>query len=162
DEKGRIGGKVSVLDLAIILLVLAVALGAFLRFFVLEQTEISVEAAPVRYTLEVSGVRHWTVANIRVGDQLFAPGNVAVGTIRNIRQEPQVVISTGEDGTIWEGVLPERYVLFLEVEGVATLRDGRFLVSRTVPMGVGNSGIHFMSRYASFGATVTEIAQYGE
>lgn len=161
DEKGRFGGKLSAIDLAVILLIVAVAAGAFLRFFVLEQTAVTVEAAPVRYTLEVRHVRTWALNNIRVGDQLFAPGNVAVGTVRRVTHEPYVGVGSG-DGIVWEALVADRYVVFVEVEGTAMVRDGRFLVSQTVPMGVGNSSIHFFSRYAFFYATVREIALYGQ
>ena len=158
DEKGRLGGKLSVIDLAIILLVILVAIGAYLNFFVLRQTAVTVEAQSVRYTIEVGGVRHWGIRNIRVGDTLFSAGT-EVGTIQSIEVQPHMTLVFGADGPWW-GEVPERYTLLIEVSATATITDGRFLVPRTVPMNAGNSGVGFSTRYASFHGTLTEIVLY--
>ena len=158
DEKGRLGGKLSVIDLAIVLIVVLIAIGAFLKFMVLEQTAVTVEAASVRYTIELQNVRDWTVNNIREGDTLFVTGT-AVGTVVRTWTAPHETLIEG-DGVSWWGEVPERFVLFIEVEATATVTDGRVMVSRTVPMGVGNSGVHFTTRYAQFNATVKELTVY--
>ena len=157
DEKGRIRGKVSVIDLAILLLVIIIAIGAFLKFMVLDQTAVTVQEAPVRYTLEIANVRHWAMHNIREGDTVFASGGVAIGTIVSVEAEPFRSVPVGRS---WWGVVPERYLVLVEVSATATVTDGRFLVSRTVPMGEGNSTAPFTTRYAEFSAMVREIGLY--
>ena len=161
DEKGRLFGKISVIDLSILLLVVFIAIGAFLKFMVLEQTTITVEAAPVSYTLEITNVRDWTAHNIRAGDTLYVTGT-AVGTVRAVEMRPHRVTISSNDGTVWWGDVPERYVVEVEVAGNATVSDGRVLVSRTVPLGVGTSTTIFTTRYAEFYATVGEITLYGD
>ena len=156
DAKGKLFGKISIIDLFLLLLVVAVALGAFVKFFMLEQTAVTVDQAPVRYTLEVNNVRHWAHTNIQVGDNLFSQGT-PVGTITGIESIPHTMPISG-NGTLWWGEVPDRYTLLIEVQGVATMNDGRFMLSRVVPMGAGNSGISFTSRYAGFTGTVREIA----
>jgi len=160
DEQGRLFGRLSVIDLGILLLVLLAIAGAYVKFIVLEQTAVTVNVAPVRYTLELSGVRDWTLRNIREGDTLFVTGT-PVGTVVGLTPVPLEVPIVG-DGALWWGEVPARYVLLIDVAGTATVTDGRFLVSRTVPMAVGNSGTQFMTRYAEFQATVREIALYEE
>ena len=163
DEKGRLGGKLSVIDLVILLLVLAIVIGAYVQFFVLEQTDVRADVEPIRYTLGIQNVRDWAAHNIRPGDTVFAASGAAVGTVQYVFSEPleQVVVSalTGE---VWQASLPERYTVYVEVSATATVADGRFLVSRTVPMGAGNSPTQFTTRYASFSAFVKEIGLYGE
>jgi len=155
DEKGRLFGKINVVDLGIILLVIVVALGAFVKFVVLDQTSVATEVVPVRYTVQVVGVRDWTVNNLREGDTLFV-GGTDVGTILSVSPEPQEVVAWG-DGKVWQGIVPNRYVVYVEVEATATVSEGRYLISRTVPMSVSNSGMGFYTKFATFGGTITEI-----
>jgi len=161
DEKGRLFGKGSVIDLGILLLVVMVALGAYVKFFVLEQTSVVTEVFPVRYTLEVVGVRDWTVNNIQEGDTLFVTG-VAVGTVVSVETRPHQTLIAGRDGEVWWGEVPERYVAYVEISATATLNDGRYLVSRTVPMAEGNSPTSFHTRFTQFRATVREIQPYDQ
>jgi len=159
DEKGRIGGKLSVIDLAILLIVIMIAVGAVIKFTVTPQTSVMVEVVPVRYTLQLANVRDWATHNIREGDTVFSMGS-NVGTVVSVTSEPYRFLVQG-NGVAWWGEVPDRYWVFVEIEATATVTDGRFLVSRTVPMGVGNSQNPFTTRYAQFHAVVREIGQYG-
>jgi len=161
DEKGRLFGKISVIDFGILLLVIMIAVGAYVKFMVLEQTTVTVEAVPVRYTLEITNVRDWALHNIRVGDVLYVTGT-EVGTVVEVEARPHRAVVSTNAGTVWWGDVPERYVVEVEVEGTATVSDGRVLVSRTVPLGTGTSTTVFTTRYAEFIATVGEIVQYGD
>jgi len=156
DEKGRLFGKISVIDLAIFILIIVIAIGAYMKFMVLDQTAFTTEERSVQYTLEIQNVRErWTRNNIRVGDTILSAGT-PIGTVTNIFAEPfEVTVSGG--GQVWTTIIPERYTVFVEVEGTATDTDGRILVSRTVPLGVGNSPQTFTTRYAVFNAAVREI-----
>ena len=158
DEKGRLFGKLSVIDLAVLLLVLVIAAGTLLRGSAMEQAEITVDTVPVRYTLEITGVRDWAANNFRAGDELFTL-QTNVGTVVRVEAHPHVAVSS-EGSEPWWSEVPNRYVLFLEVEATATVIDGRVLVSRTIPLSVGNSPNTFMSRYAEAQATVREIVLY--
>ena len=161
DERGRLFSKVSVIDLGVLLLILLVIAGAFVQFRVIEPSGTVIEAAPIRYTLEITGVRDWTLNNIREGDTVFS-GDTAVGTVVGVSAIPHQVLVSGGDGGLWWGEVPERYVVLVEVSATATVRDGRYLVSRTIPMGVGNSPAIFSTRFAEFTATVREIVPYDQ
>jgi len=155
DNKGRLFGKISVIDLAIILLVIAVAIGAYIKFMVAPQTAVTIEAAPAQYTLEIQNVRDWAMHNIREGDQVFVTG-VYVGTITSVTYGPHEATRRGE-GSVFRATVPERFNVWLEIEATATVNDGRVMISRTVPMAMGNSPTDFDTRYASFYAIVREI-----
>jgi len=155
DEKGRLFGKISVIDLAVILLIIAVAVGAYIKFMVVPQTDVRIEAAPAQFTLEIQNVRDWAMHNIREGDQVFVTG-VYVGTITQVTYGPHVATRRGE-GLVFRAEVPERYNVWLEIEGTATVSDGRIMLSRTVPIALGNSPTDFVTRYATFYAIVREI-----
>ena len=156
DEKGRLFGKINVIDLGVVLLVLVIILGAFLFVFS-DETGITAEEFSVRYTLRVSDVRDWTVNNIRVGDTVFSSGTEA-GTIISMTTHPHETILSG-NGKIWRTLVPDRYVIYVEIEATATISDGRYLISRTVPMAVSNSTTWLTTKFAGFGGTVKEIVR---
>ncbi|MCL2563948.1 MAG: DUF4330 domain-containing protein [Oscillospiraceae bacterium] len=160
DEKGRIGGKFSVIDLGVLALILVILLGGAFTFLRSEQETSGSETPtgrniPVRYMMEIAGVRDWTVRNIELGDTLFL-GEFEVGTIIGVETEPHRQLVTG-DGAVWWGEVPNRYLVTLEIESTATVLEGRILIARSVPMSVGNSTGAFHTRYTAFHATVREF-----
>lgn len=68
DEKGRLFGKVSLIDIFVILFALVLAVAVYLRFFTNETTSLRGENDTFTYTLRVNGVRSWTVDGFREGD----------------------------------------------------------------------------------------------
>ena len=156
DENGRLFGKVNIIDLGIVAIVLFMVVGVFFQFRVLVPAATVAEDVPIRYTLEITGVRDWTIGNLREGDTLFL-NNEDVGRIVSIRYAPQQVLVVTGEGELWWGEVPERYVIFLEVEATAIVVDGRYMISRVIPLHVGNSGNIFASKFAQFGATVREM-----
>ena len=157
DEKGRLFGKVSVVDLGVILLLVFIIAGAYLQLVVLEPTGMGAQEIPIRYTLEVSGVRDWTIDNLRVGDALFAREE-PMGTIVSMEYGPHNTLTISGDGEIWWSEVPDRYVLHLEIEASAIVVDGRYLVFRTTPLAVSNGSPSFHTKFAQFSGRVLEIA----
>ena len=155
DNQGRIGGKLSVIDLGIILILIAVAIGAIWKFNVSPVTGTHIETPPVRYTIEVVGVRDWAMHNIRVGDTIFHQGS-DIGTVVNVESQAHRLLVQGATEAWW-GYVPDRYVVLVEVEATASRIDGRVLINRTTPLGVGNSEQPFTTRYAEFHGTIKEI-----
>jgi len=154
DGKGKLFGKISVVDLGILLLVIAVLAGAYLRFVV----GIGVgqaETHTIQYTVEVRGIRHWSVDNVRANDAIFIDGT-AVGTVVKTWSEPYVATIVSE-GRIWEAVVPDRYILHVVVESPAVVRDGRFFAGGTEAIAVSNNLTGFTTKFADFSGAVSEI-----
>ncbi|HHY34236.1 MAG TPA: DUF4330 domain-containing protein [Firmicutes bacterium] len=100
DEKGRIFGKISVVDLAIIFL-FVLALGWFLysRFGVNLRRQIEERTVPCEITLLVPAVRRPTVEAIRKSQAMFEfKTNAYVGTVSSVREEPANVWFLNNDG----------------------------------------------------------------
>jgi len=65
------------------------------------------------------------------------------------------------NGKIWSNFVPDRYMLYVEIEATAIISNGRYLVSRTVPIAVSNSPTWLSTKYAGFGGMVQEIVPHG-
>lgn len=155
DEKGRLFGKVSIIDLTIVLLIAVAAVGATIRFSLLDAIGITRTELSVRYTVELQGVRDWTLGNIQIGDEVFSGGSY-VGTVVNTWYEPmERTEDTG--GKVWTAIVPEHYVLFVEIEGNAHSVDERYLIGGVVPLVVTNSSRHYTTKFAGFHGTLYEF-----
>ena len=76
DDRGRLFGKVSVVDLFVLLLLVALALFAYVRFAGTDTVE-----GPYRLTLTVEKVRDVTVVQFQEGDTVTDEGGTVLGRI---------------------------------------------------------------------------------
>lgn len=154
DERGRLFGKVSLIDILVILFALVMALAVYLRFFSNETTSIRSEGDTFAYTVKVDGVRQWTVEGFHVGDKLWdSDHDTYIGTITSVRSEPSTYEAILADGTYRMAQREGRYDVYLTVEAQGLISNGRYYASRTYEVGA-NSGIYFYTKYCSVAATV--------
>ncbi len=85
DDRGRLFGKVSVVDLFVLLLLVALALFAYARLVGTDTAE-----EPYMLTLTVEKVRDVTVAQFHVGDTVTDEGGTVLGQIVS----PPTVVKT--------------------------------------------------------------------
>ena len=154
DEKGRLFGKVSLIDIFVVLFALLMVLAVYLRFFSNETTSLRAGNDSFAYTVKVEGVRQWTVDGFHVGDKMWdTDHDTYIGTITDIRYEPAVKEFEMADGTLKAGVREGRFDVYISVEAEGLISNGRYYASRTYEVGA-NSGIYFYTKYCSVAATV--------
>ncbi|MBO5035328.1 MAG: DUF4330 domain-containing protein [Oscillospiraceae bacterium] len=154
DERGRLFGKVSLIDILVILFALVMALAVYLRFFANETTSIRSEGDTFSYTVKVEGVRHWTADGFHVGDKMWdSDHDTYIGTITSVSSEPSTYETKLADGTYKVAPRDGRYDVYLTVEAEGLISNGRYYASRTYEVGA-NSGIYFYTKYCSVAATV--------
>lgn len=155
DKNGKLFGKVSIIDLAVLGLVVLVFLGIGMRQSRMGQDVQIAHDIELNYTIEIANVRHWARHNIRAGDQIFT-SNTHVGTIQEVSYRPYVATVSTDSG-ILQAEVPGRYVTYIRVAARATVNDGRVLVSHSIPLGAGNASVQFTTRYANFTGHILEL-----
>lgn len=154
DEKGRLFGKVSLIDIFVLLFALVMAFAVYLRFFSNETTSIRADSDTFTYAVKVEGVRQWTVDGFHEGDKMWdSDHDTYIGTITSVRAEPSVGEFTLADGSYKMAPREGRYDVYLTVEAEGLISNGRYYASRTYEVGT-NSGIYFYTKYCSVSATV--------
>ena len=158
DKNGRLFGKISVIDVLVILVVvlLAAALG-----FKGNQTQTSGSASsiPITFQLQVSGVRSYIADALREGDLLYdldRDSGGALGRVASIEILPATRMATFYDGTKAEVPVEDSVSLLLTIEGEGIISDNRYLVNRVYNLGV-NTTRNYCTAYTQFTATVTAI-----
>ncbi|MBR5381139.1 MAG: DUF4330 domain-containing protein [Oscillospiraceae bacterium] len=158
DKNGRIFGKISVIDVIVVIVVVLLAAGIYLRYFALETTAaIGQPSEPIEFSLRVGGVRQYTVDVFAVGDEVFSGSNMEkLGTITNISVGPAMQWGATVDGRTLHGEIEDKYDMIVTVQGEGVISDGHFYVSRIQELGA-NQSASFFTKYSSFGGMVTEI-----
>ncbi|MBW4642020.1 MAG: DUF4330 domain-containing protein [Goleter apudmare HA4340-LM2] len=146
DSKGRLFGKINLLDLGAVLVILLVIFGVF--FFPGTSgsvAQVGTKTVPIEVDLTVRGL------NVRDPEQLFANGfkkggktNVIIRNqpygqigIKSIQQLPRTINVTQPDGTVKE--LPDPKANNFSTDFLLTL-EGKALVTSTGPV-LGNSKV---------------------
>ena len=127
DEKGRIFGKINIVDLGIILLLILSIAAVGVKVYRDKFTER--EHTAVRYTLFVAGVRQQSVDAINMVHERITDAETddPLGDIVEIKKEPAANIFQKADGEYVKSYYPEKYDLYITIEtdGVVT-PDGYF------------------------------------
>ncbi len=158
DKNGRFFGKISFIDIIVIIVVILLAAGIYLRFFALETTaSVGQPSSGISYELKVPGVRSFTVDAIKPGDKIFSTdGSIEMGTITGVRTEPATYWGFTLDGTAAKCQIEGKYDLFLTVDAEGLITNNRFYISRVAEL-ESNFSQPFVTKYASSTGTVTEI-----
>ena len=117
DRQGRLFGRISIIDLAIILAVILVIAGVFYRG---RGTEVAVTAKTVQLKVVCPFVYPDVVPNIKVGDQLVANNQLVPVYIRKVEVKQAATTVSKPDGSMILTENPFRKDIFLVIEGQTT------------------------------------------
>jgi hypothetical protein len=159
DQRGKLFGVISVIDAAVLCVVVLLAAGVYLRFFVLENTAApAAGTTTVTYTLRVENVREYALNSLREGDRLYAKEDGAfIGTVTGIESAPGKMVTTLADGSYAEVNAEGRLDLQLTISAEGRVTDGRVYVNKTREINTSIK-IDVYTKYVGFATTVTGIA----
>ncbi|MFO7273402.1 MAG: DUF4330 domain-containing protein [Bacillota bacterium] len=153
DNKGRLFGKINLLDLVVLLGLLAVA-GRF-AYGALAGSS----AAPtgqdqvIEMTLRFPAVTQWTVDAIQVGDEVYdSKSNTWMGKIVETWTEPAVIVREVPDGIV-SYTSSTHFDLYVKVRGPARVSPNGVTMSG-IEVKVGRSNQYKSAFWAATGTTV--------
>ena len=127
DEKGRLFGKVSIIDIAVVLVILIAIIGGIVVYNNIENGKIAPSdsalighnsaATDAIVEFEIANVRDITKNALNVGDKVYsAETDKFLGEITKIDSKPYKDPITSTDGTMVFVPVPEKYTLTLSVK----------------------------------------------
>lgn len=149
DDKGRLFGRISVVDFSVVLL-LVVALGwfAYSRFVVNLRRNLEEKTVPCEVTVLVPAVRSPTVEALRKSEAMFEfKTNAYVGTVSSVREEPAKVWFLNNDGRWVETVTSDRSDVYVVLKASVRVSDN-VITANGVELRVGQS-INLKSKWVS-------------
>lgn len=157
DENGRVGGKISIVDIIVILICLLVVFSIFVKFSNDDIRASKMDTKTVTYTVKIKGIRQGTVDAIHKGDVMHESlDKNPLGEVIDIKIEPATMKMNLNNGTWVNAPLENRYDVVLTLKKNAELHDGHVYVNRVYELNV-NSTVTLMSKYVQFTGTITGI-----
>ena len=155
DERGRIFGKVSVIDLLVIIMVLVMVVGYVARNRAAPGGGVS-STFEVLYTISVLEVRVTTERLFRPGDTVYDEHGVNLGVIRYVGSAPARVQSTTIDGSHVMAPSEERVDVFLRIAAQCSEADGHIFADRRTELSV-DTEMNILTKYVKTTAFITSI-----
>ena len=159
DKNGRLFGKISVIDVMVILVVAVIGVALYLKTNTMTHTSTTTANETIHYQIYVRGVSDTVKDVLRLEDKLFDEdrGNSGcLGVIKDIEVLPGTEMISFNDGTV--AIVPAEGTddLLLTIEGEGLINGKNYSLNRVYDLGV-NSARNFCTHYARFTATVYSI-----
>jgi hypothetical protein len=156
DDRGRLFGIVSFIDVFVLAVVVVIAVAVFTKFNVHDNPLTTPNTVSVSYTVKIPAIRDTTAELIYIGDNLYTDAGTFIGTIRGIAIEDATSLEPLVDGTNVLGRIHERYDVTLTVEAQTSFSDGRYFASRVFELNV-NSEQRMQTKYNLFTGIITSL-----
>ncbi|NLW21713.1 MAG: DUF4330 domain-containing protein [Tissierellia bacterium] len=155
DEKGRLFGKINILDLFIILMIGILSIGGFYKLRRIDPTDIVIPK-PIELKIIVLDREKIGVDMIKEGDILkeYDTGTV-LGKIKKVEVYPASTEVETVDGEIKIAEIPDRYDLIITIDGKATVTENS-IISGKSELRVGSKLVLRTQTYA-LSSTILEI-----
>lgn len=143
DQKGKLFGKISIIDLLVILMILVGIFGSFAAYQKVKSGKVLTENKALlnqentldmlEVTMRLNEVRSMTRDSVHVGDDVYAKDtNKFLGEISEITTESAKRVITGFDGKAVEAEVPERMDVILKVMVPGKRTDGGYFTGNNI------------------------------
>lgn len=158
DNNGKIFGKINVMDFFIGVVILALILGAVVRFATVDRvTGANGLEKDIVYTVRVDRIRDF--GNIQVGDALYDRGmEFSVGTIIAIDTFPAEDKLVTNDGEVITGLVENRVDMILTIEAPGIQNEKGSFVEKVYELLVGSNKSYY-TKYREFGGRINSIIE---
>ena len=158
DDKGRIFGLISFIDIVVFLVAAILVLAFFVKFNVIYTPVTASTNANVSYTVRVPTARHTAANLLRPGDRLYSRdhGGAYMGTITAVHVTYAYATEPLADGTFVRGRVHDRYDVTLTIEVEGTTSGGRLFANRVVELNA-NADYRLFTKYNDFSGTLLTI-----
>lgn len=157
DEKGKLFGRINVIDFSIIVLVIVLGFGAYYKFHVLDKTSTVGSMEPMSYTVEVKKIRNYVFQNVKEGDLLFdKTSGKSIGKIVKVEGVSAKEALLCTDGTYRLGEVENRVDVTFTIEAKGIVNEDGYFVHKTYEL-VSGSERKFMTKYFECDGKVKDI-----
>jgi len=157
DERGRLFGFVSAIDVIVLAAVVILAVGAFTKFRIHDNPLTTVNTENVTYTVRIPATRIVVADLIRPGDNLYTESGIFIGVVKDVSAEDAVTPEPLVDGTFVLARVHERYDVLLTVEVQCSFSNGRYYADRTIELNA-NSEHRMITKYNVFTGVILTIS----
>ncbi|MBR0365695.1 MAG: DUF4330 domain-containing protein [Clostridia bacterium] len=160
NKDGKIKGKFNIIDVFVIILILAVIAGLFVRYGSRVTTAVKSDEEFV-CTVKVQSIRKFTIDALektmetksRLTDK---KATVDLGEITDVKYEPATVLSEKTNGTMVYAPQEDRYNVYVTINTHAKESDNSYILADSNELAVGRE-IEMFSKYVHTTGLITKV-----
>lgn len=157
DNKGRLFGLVSIIDVVVAAVVIVLAIAVFTKFNASETPLGTSNTVEVAFTIKIPRLRESNASLLHIGDKLYtADIGAYIGTIREINIQDAYTVEPIIDGTYVKARVYERFDVILTVDALCSHSNGRYYVDRTFELNANNE-LWMSTKYNDIRGTILTI-----
>ena len=151
DKNGKIKGKFSIVDAAVLVLVAVVIAGICVRYSSVVTSAVKSDAS-FRYVICISAVRSYTVEAIKEGDNVTdKKAENVLGKVVGVYTEPAKQHAVTADGTVVNALVPDRSDFYITIETNGKESDTGYILNDSTELSVGRTIDLFTERCKTSG-----------
>ncbi len=156
NKDGNIKGKFNIIDLLVIVLIIAVIAGIFVRFGSKITTAVKSDEE-FEYTVKLESVRQYTVDALEKKGKLSdKKATVDLGEIIDVRTEPASFLSETADGRMVYAKQPGRYTVYVTIRTRGKESDNSYITADSEELSVGRN-TEIYSKYVHTTGFITSV-----
>ena len=155
DKKGKIFGKINIIDLAAVIIVILAIIGISIRFTSIASEEVK-SKSQFSYKVEIDGVRFYTVSALLNKGKVTDESENVIGEIVNVEYDQKVEKTILDSGKTIDVVVPERYTVFVTIEAEGKESNIDYFVGENTELSVGSS-IVMHTKYANCSGKIVDV-----
>lgn len=157
NKDGKLFGKVSIIDILVVIVIIAMAFGIYMRFFKTPEI-VEVKTEKFTYTVRVDKVRIFSVDALEnKGDIYDSETKEYLGKIVDVKWENFKDTGVKSDGTPVLIDYPDRYTVILKIETDGNISENGYYTASNRMISVG-SEVQFESKYIETTGSVISIS----
>jgi len=158
DKNGKIFGKISIIDIAVILVILVAIIGVSLRF-ISAPSKSAKQKINLTYVVEIEGVRSFTVdAFQKKGKVIDAKQKCLVGEIEDVEFSAQKKAEFDNDGNVVYAEVPDKYNVKVKIKAQGKESEHGYFVGSDTELCVGST-VKIATKYVNSTGKVQEIVK---
>lgn len=156
DKNGKIKGKVSIIDVLVVLLVILVAVGIGARYG--SKVTDSVQSdKQFEYVLKIENVRQYTVTALeKMGCVTDKKSEKILGKIVDVKVENATEQTVSAAGEVVKSDLPKRYTCFVTIQATGQESDDNYVLADSTELSVGRN-IELYSKYVKTSGDIMSV-----
>lgn len=161
DRNGRLFGRISVIDILVLLVVAVMAVALYVKTNARDITSTSIENDKIVFQLYVQGVRAYVGDALHTGDLIYDDSVEAGGAVGEII-DIQILPGTKKAYYYAEGQIDMKTPaedcvdVILTIQGEGIYSGGQYMINRIYHLGL-NANRTYYTKYATFNGTVWAI-----
>ena len=157
DKNGRLFGKISIIDVVVVLVVAVMALGLYVKSNTKNITA-STEDEVITYQVMVNAIPDYMAEALKEGDLVYEDGvyGDSLGKVTDVEITEGDRLAGLPDGTLKMIPVEGTVNMLVTIEGRGIVDEGNYMLNRIYNLGVNSNRI-FCTQYTQFTGMIVNI-----